>query len=98
MTRQDPQGKPLDLDAVLNRDYQRADPLEDIHALVAEVRALRAMRDAARDIHAPRSEQNADLTVQRTLCPECLAYWPCATAKAVGMEREPDDERTEEEG
>lgn len=56
----------------------------------AEIERLRAVVGAVRGIHAPRSEQNADLTVQRTLCPECLDVWPCDTARAVGFDKEED--------
>lgn len=56
---------------------------EDVRALVAEVRRLRAVLDAALAKHKPRTERHG------SGCVQCGTVWPCATYRELNAAAAP---------
>jgi hypothetical protein len=72
----DPADSTTDANAAEGMGYQD-DPLDDIPALIAEVRRLRAERDAVLALHQKASPASY-------FC-RCNHQWPCRTAQALGV-------------
>lgn len=87
MTSQ-PTGQQLDLDAI-EAVIRAAIPLgadiapETAGALLAEVRRLRAVLDAALAKHKPRTERHG------SGCVQCGTVWPCTTYRDLNAAARP---------